>query len=194
MPWPLSWWHLSFPLWETEEPLHGLLPVILGFLFTFVLSRSVVSDSLPLHKLYPARLLCPWDSPSKNTGDSCHFLLQRILLTQGSFPRLLRWQADSLPLSHLGRFSAAIIQTQPLTDKGVVGIVKRNSRKTYQKQDQEPCWTWMGRQGFHSKLAPLRPSPPKAPQLGLLSCTQNLLSLWVERKAMSTARGPSFGF
>ena len=24
----------------------------------------------------PARLLCPWDSPGKNTGAGCHFLLQ----------------------------------------------------------------------------------------------------------------------
>ena len=32
----------------------------------------------------PARLLCPWDSPGKNTGVGCHFLLQGIFLTQGS--------------------------------------------------------------------------------------------------------------
>ena len=30
------------------------------------------------------RLLGPWDFPSKNTGMSCHFLLQGIFLTQGS--------------------------------------------------------------------------------------------------------------
>ena len=28
------------------------------------------------HRLQPAMLLCPWDSPSKNTGVGCHFLLQ----------------------------------------------------------------------------------------------------------------------
>ena len=27
-------------------------------------------------------LFCPWDSPGKNTGVSCHFLLQGIFLTQ----------------------------------------------------------------------------------------------------------------
>ena len=32
---------------------------------------SVVSDSMP------ARLLCPWDSPGKNTGVGCHVLLPR---------------------------------------------------------------------------------------------------------------------
>ena len=30
----------------------------------------------------PARLLCPWDSPGKNTGVGCHFLLQGIFPTQ----------------------------------------------------------------------------------------------------------------
>ena len=37
---------------------------------------SVVSDSLRPHGLQPTRLLCPWDSPGKNTGVGCHFLLQ----------------------------------------------------------------------------------------------------------------------
>ena len=49
--------------------------------------------------LQPTRLLCPWDSPGKNTGVGCHFLLQGILLTQGSNPRLLHWQKNSLPRS-----------------------------------------------------------------------------------------------
>ena len=53
---------------------------------------------------YP-RLLCPWDHPGKNTGAGCHFLLQGIFQTQESNPcllHLLHWQADSLPLRHLG--------------------------------------------------------------------------------------------
>ena len=29
------------------------------------------------------KLLCPWDSPDKNTGVACHSLLQRIFPTQG---------------------------------------------------------------------------------------------------------------
>ena len=49
-----------------------------------------------------ARLLCSWDFPGKNTGVGCHFLLQGIFLTQGLNLSLLRWQADSLPLSHQG--------------------------------------------------------------------------------------------
>ena len=43
----------------------------------------VVSDSLRPQGLQPARLLCPWDSPDKNTGVCCHFLLQGIFPNQG---------------------------------------------------------------------------------------------------------------
>ena len=32
-------------------------------------------------RLQPARLLCPWDFPGKNTGVGCHFLLQGIFPT-----------------------------------------------------------------------------------------------------------------
>ena len=57
---------------------------------------------LQSHGLYPTRFLCPWNFPGKNTGVSCHFLLQGIFPTQGSNLCLLRWQADSLSLSHQG--------------------------------------------------------------------------------------------
>ena len=36
----------------------------------------VVSDSVRPHRQQPTRLPRPWDSPGKNTGGSCHFLLQ----------------------------------------------------------------------------------------------------------------------
>ena len=37
----------------------------------------------------PARLLCPWDSPGKNSGVGCHALLQGVFLTWGLNPHLL---------------------------------------------------------------------------------------------------------
>ena len=54
------------------------------------------------HGLYPARLLCPWDFPGKNTGVSCHFLLQGNLPKLGTEPKSSASQADSLPLSQPG--------------------------------------------------------------------------------------------
>ena len=35
-----------------------------------------MSDSVWPHRQQPIRLRCPWDSPGKNTGVGCHFLLQ----------------------------------------------------------------------------------------------------------------------
>ena len=40
------------------------------------ISRSVMSDSLRPHRQQPTRLPHPGDSPAKNTGVGCHFLLQ----------------------------------------------------------------------------------------------------------------------
>ena len=56
-------------------------------------SRSVVSSSLCS---YPPRLLCPWNSPGRNTGMGNHCLLQEIFLTQGSNPGLPHRGEDSL--------------------------------------------------------------------------------------------------
>ena len=66
---------------------------------------SVVSSSLRPKGLWPARLFCPWNFPGKNTRAGFDFLLQGIFPTQGSgllSPAVSYWQADSLPLSHLG--------------------------------------------------------------------------------------------
>ena len=41
-----------------------------GIYMLLVHVRSVVSDSFQPHGLQPARLLCPWDSPGKKTGES----------------------------------------------------------------------------------------------------------------------------
>ena len=48
------------------------------------------------------RLLCPWNFPGKNTGVSCHFLLQGIFPTQGSNPGLLHCRQIPYQLSCQG--------------------------------------------------------------------------------------------
>ena len=52
-------------------------------------SRSVVSDSLQPHGLWPARLLCLEDSLGKNTEVGCCAFLQGIFLAQRSNPCLI---------------------------------------------------------------------------------------------------------
>ena len=39
-----------------------------------------MSDSVRPHRQQATRLPCPWDSPGKNTGVGCHFLLQCMKL------------------------------------------------------------------------------------------------------------------
>ena len=41
-----------------------------------LLSCSVMSNSVRPQRRQPTRLPRPWDSPGKNTGVGCHFLLQ----------------------------------------------------------------------------------------------------------------------
>ena len=52
-------------------------------------SFSVMSNSLEPHELRLTRPLCPWNSPSKNTGVSCYSLFQGMFPTQGLKPGLL---------------------------------------------------------------------------------------------------------
>ena len=66
--------------------------------------RSVASGPFQPHGLQPmefSRLVCPWNSPGKNTGVGSHFL-QGVFPTQGSNPCLLHGQAGSSLLCHLG--------------------------------------------------------------------------------------------
>ena len=76
----------------------------------------------------PARLLYPWDFPGKNTGVGCHFLLQGILLIQGSNPHLLSTvspvlKTDSLPLVEPGNLF------KTLTDEELAGFIGRREKK-----------------------------------------------------------------
>ena len=45
-------------------------------------------DPIRPYGLQPTRILCPGDSPGKNTGVGCHALLQGIFQTNGSNPPL----------------------------------------------------------------------------------------------------------
>jgi len=67
-----------------------------------------MSDSVWPHGLQPTRLLRPWDSPGKNTGVGCHFLLQWMKVkseSEAAQSWVGYWSgvpllSPSLPLSH----------------------------------------------------------------------------------------------
>ena len=59
-----------------------------------------------LRRILSTRLFCPCNSPAKNPGVGCCFLLQRVFPTQGSNPNLLHllhWQTNSLLLVPAGK-------------------------------------------------------------------------------------------
>ena len=93
--WPSFSWR-TFSLPPSLSPLPFFLPpffppsLSLPSFFLFLLNwRGNASMQSPLsvllgqscltlqhHGLSPVRLLCPWDSPDRNTGVGCHFLLR----------------------------------------------------------------------------------------------------------------------
>ena len=73
-----------------------------------------MSDSAQPHTRQPTRLPCPWDSPGKNTGVGCHFLLQRIFPTQGLNPGLLYCRQTLYHLSHQGSPSICLATAKSL--------------------------------------------------------------------------------
>ena len=77
---------------------------------------SVVSDSVQPHRWQPTRLPHPWDSPGKNTGVGCHFLLQCMKVKSErevaqSCPTLSDPMDCSLPGSSVhGIFQARVLE------------------------------------------------------------------------------------
>ena len=75
-----------------------------------------MSDSVQPHKRQPTRLPRPWDSPGKNTGVGCHFLLQcmKVKSESGvaqSCPTLSDPMDCSLPGSSVhGIFQARVLE------------------------------------------------------------------------------------
>ena len=77
---------------------------------------SVVSNSVWPHWRQPTRLPHPWDSPGKNTGVGCHFLLQCMKVKSESedtqsCPTLCNPMDCSLPGSSIhGIFQARVLE------------------------------------------------------------------------------------
>ena len=75
-----------------------------------------MSNSVQPHRRQPTRLPCPWDSPGKNTGVGCHFLLQCMKVkseseVSQSYPTLSDPMDCSLPGSSIhGIFQARVLE------------------------------------------------------------------------------------
>ena len=66
-----------------------------------------MSDSVRPHRRQPIRLHCPWDSPGKNTGVGCPFLLQKKKKT-------LSLAKFALPLAPILSLSLSCLLTEAM--------------------------------------------------------------------------------
>ena len=85
---------------------------------------SVMSDSVRPHGLQPTRLLCPWDSPGKNTGVGCHFLLQCMKVeSESEVTQSCLTLRDPMDSSLPGSSIHGICQTSlPVLEWGAIGF------------------------------------------------------------------------
>ena len=87
-----------------------------------------MSNSVRPHRRQPTRLPCPWDSPGKNTGVGCHFLLQCMKVKSESKAAQLcptfRDPTDcSLPGSSIhGIFQARVLEWGAIAFSELLGI------------------------------------------------------------------------
>ena len=87
---------------------------------------TVVSDSVRPHRWQPNRLLCPWDSPGKNTGVGCHFLLQCMKMkSESEVAQLCLTLSDPMDCSLPGFSVHGILQARVLEQVAIAfSIVK----------------------------------------------------------------------
>ena len=89
-----------------------------------------MSDSVQPHRWQPNRLLCPWDSPGKNTGVGCHVLLQCMKVKSESevaqsCPTLSDPMGCSLPGSSIhGIFQARVLEWSAIAFSNLDSILK----------------------------------------------------------------------
>ena len=74
-----------------------------------------MSDSVRPHRRQPTRLPHPWDSPGKNTGVGCHFLLQCMKVkSESELTQSCLTLSDPLDYSRPGSSVPGIFQVRVL--------------------------------------------------------------------------------
>ena len=88
-----------------------------------------MSDSVRPHRRQPTRLLHPWDSPGKNTGVGCHFLLQCMKVkSESEVAQLCLTLSNPMDCSLPDSFVHGIFQARVL-EWGAIAFSKSYSRQ-----------------------------------------------------------------
>ena len=119
-----------------------------------------MSDSVRPHRRQPTRLPCPQESPGKNTGVGCHFLLQCIKVKSESevaqsCPTLSDPMDCSLPGSSVhGIFQARVLEW------GAIAFSESNGYFALICFSNCSWRHWGGNNGSHSKNINIFPEHP----------------------------------
>src|SRR5574340_650506 len=74
-----------------------------------------MSDSVRPHRRQPTKFPCPWDSPGKNTGVGCHFLLQCMKVkSESEVAQSCPTLSDPIDSSPPGSLVPGILQARTL--------------------------------------------------------------------------------
>ena len=99
-------------------------------------SFQVVSDSLGPYGQQPTRLLCPWNSPGKNTGMGCHVFFQWMVPIQGSNPESL-----TSPALAGGFFtSSATWLMDSFGENTIISLLYSGKLGSFLKTSGSPCF------------------------------------------------------
>ena len=89
-----------------------------------------MSDSVRPHRRQPTRFPCPWDSPGKNTGVGCHFLLQCMKVkSESEVAQSCPTLSDPMDCSPPGSSIRGIFQARVLQYK-IKSFLKKYPKKT----------------------------------------------------------------
>ena len=125
-----------------------------------------MSDSVRPHREQPTRLLRPWDSPGKNSGVGCHFLLQCMKVkSESEVARPCLTLRDPMDCSLPGSSVHGIFQAR-VPEWGAIAFSHYSSRACA-KSPQELSEIWAGRGGAREDpplplALALTPSHPSA--------------------------------
>ena len=112
--------------------------------WTKTAAKSLQScPTLRPHRRQPTRLPCPWDSPGKNTGVGCHFLLQCMRVkSESEVAQLCLTPSDSMDCSLPGSSVHGIFQARVLEWGAIAFSGTKTKRRENEKRNRESRGRW----------------------------------------------------
>ena len=95
-----------------------------------------MSDSVRLHRQQPTRLPCPWDSPGKNIGVDCHFLLQCMKVkSESEVAQSCPTLRNPMDCSLQGSSGHGIFQARVLSGVPLPSLLRQDTLLLYNPKD-----------------------------------------------------------